>query len=232
MKLKYFLRGLGSGVVVTALILSIAPGGDKETMSDQEIIKRAEQLGMVQQERDLLAEATKSPTITNEATPMVTGEATDKNFTDDILAMATEVAKPSKEAEPTKEVTPTEDAKSEEVTPTKDAKSEEVTPTKEAVPTKAEATVTPTKEPTATPEPDKDATVTPAAGEKKVITIVSGMWSDQVARELQAMGVVESATDFDQYLIKNGYANRIVVGTFQIPEHASYEEIAKIITNR
>ena len=210
MKLKYFLRGLGSGVVVTALILSIAHGGDKETMSDQEIIKRAEQLGMVLQERDLLAEATKSPTITNEATPTVTGEATDKNFTDDILAMATEVAKPSKEAEPT----------------------EEATPTKEAAPTKAEATVTPTKEPTATPEPHKDATVTPSAGEKKVITIVSGMWSDQVARELQAMGVVESATDFDQYLIKNGYANRIVVGTFQIPEQASYEEIAKIITSR
>lgn len=210
MKLKYFLRGLGSGVVVTALILSIAHGGDKETMSDQEIIKRAEQLGMVLQERDLLAEATKSPTITNEATPTVTGEATDKNFADDILAMATEVAKPSKEAEPT----------------------EEATPTKEAAPTKAEATVTPTKEPTATPEPDKDATVTPSAGEKKVITIVSGMWSDQVARELQAMGVVESATDFDQYLIKNGYANRIVVGTFQIPEQASYEEIAKIITSR
>lgn len=210
MKLKYFLRGLGSGVVVTALILSIAHGGNKETMSDQEIIKRAEQLGMVPQERDLLAEATKSPTITNEATPTVTGEATDKNFTDDILAMATEVAKPSKEAEPT----------------------EEATPTKEAAPTKAEATVTPTKEPTATPEPHKDATVTPSAGEKKVITIVSGMWSDQVARELQAMGVVESATDFDQYLIKNGYANRIVVGTFQIPEQASYEEIAKIITSR
>lgn len=221
MKLKYFLRGLGSGVVITALILSIAHGGDKETMSDQEIIRRAEQLGMVQQERDLLAEATKSPTITNEVTPTVTGEATDKNFTDDILAMATEVAKPSKEAEPT-----------EEVTPTKKAKSEEVVPTKEAAPTKAEATVTPAKEPTATPEPSKEATVTPATGEKKVITIVSGMWSDQVARELQAMGVVENAIDFDQYLIKNGYANRIVVGTFQIPEQASYEEIAKIITSR
>lgn len=222
MKLKYFLRGLGSGVVVTALILSIAHGGDKETMSDQEIIRRAEQLGMVQQERDLLTEATKTPTITNEVTPTITGEETDKNFTDDIMAMATEAAKPSKEAEPTKEVTPTKDATSEE----------EVTPTKEAEPTKAEATVSPTKAPTPTIEPTKEATPTKAVGEKKVITIVSGMWSDQVARELQAMGVVESATEFDQYLVKNGYANRIVVGTFQIPEGASYEEIANIITSR
>lgn len=47
MKLKYYLRGLGIGIVVTTLILTIAFSGHKEKLSDDEIIKRAEELGMV-----------------------------------------------------------------------------------------------------------------------------------------------------------------------------------------
>ena len=46
MKLKYYLRGLGVGIVVTAVILTIANHlGNK--MSDEDIIKRAAKLGMV-----------------------------------------------------------------------------------------------------------------------------------------------------------------------------------------
>lgn len=45
MKLKYYLRGLGVGIVVTAVILTIANHlGNK--MSDEDIIKRAAKLGM------------------------------------------------------------------------------------------------------------------------------------------------------------------------------------------
>ena len=47
MKLKYYLRGLGIGIIVTTLVLMVAFSGKKEKLSDQEIIQRAEQLGMV-----------------------------------------------------------------------------------------------------------------------------------------------------------------------------------------
>lgn len=50
MKLKIYLRGLGIGIVVTALILGIS-GGKKE-MSDAEVIARAKQLGMVEAETE------------------------------------------------------------------------------------------------------------------------------------------------------------------------------------
>ncbi|MBQ2803167.1 MAG: hypothetical protein IJF07_04630 [Lachnospiraceae bacterium] len=46
MKLRYYLRGLGIGMIVTALILGIA-GGGKEQLSDAEIKQRAAALGMV-----------------------------------------------------------------------------------------------------------------------------------------------------------------------------------------
>ena len=44
MKLKYYLRGLGIGIIVTTLVLMVAFSGKKEKLSDQEIMQRAEQL--------------------------------------------------------------------------------------------------------------------------------------------------------------------------------------------
>ncbi len=45
MKLKYYLRGLGIGIVVTTVILMIVYNV-KGTMSDKEVVERAQELGM------------------------------------------------------------------------------------------------------------------------------------------------------------------------------------------
>lgn len=48
MKLKYYLRGLGVGIICTAVIMGIAlSGNEKEKLTDAEIIERARLLGMV-----------------------------------------------------------------------------------------------------------------------------------------------------------------------------------------
>ena len=65
MKRKYYLRGLGLGILITALVFIIA--GPKE-LSDEDIIKRAEELGYVKNEdsslgiKDLLNKETPAPT--------------------------------------------------------------------------------------------------------------------------------------------------------------------------
>jgi len=46
MKLKYYLRGLGIGVFVSVLIVGLASGRQK--MTDEEVIARAKELGMVE----------------------------------------------------------------------------------------------------------------------------------------------------------------------------------------
>lgn len=200
MKLKYFLRGLASGIVVTTLLLTISHNAKKDNISEQEIIERAEKLGMVmEEETDLLSAALTpkgEPTAEPTAVPESTGEA----------QTASQITgEPTKGAEMELTQKPTQ----------------EPVLTQEPVPTQE-----PTKEPTQIP------TEEPVSSEKKVLTIVSGMWSDKVASELQAMGLVESASEFDQYLISNGYADKIVVGTFEIPAGASYDEIARIITSK
>lgn len=67
MKLKYYLRGLGIGIVVTAVILTIANHlGNK--MSDEDIIKRAAKLGMVMKEDESLFPPTEPETTEPEPT--------------------------------------------------------------------------------------------------------------------------------------------------------------------
>jgi hypothetical protein len=50
MKLKYYLRGIGLGIVVTAFIMSITNGMKNEKITDTQIIQRAIEFGMVTQE--------------------------------------------------------------------------------------------------------------------------------------------------------------------------------------
>ena len=73
MKLKYYMRGLGIGIVLTTLILSIS--NPKEQLSDAEVIKRAEKLGMIvndkeNEELEMVLNKSKEASVTQE--PVIT----------------------------------------------------------------------------------------------------------------------------------------------------------------
>lgn len=50
MRLKYYLRGLGIGIMITTIVLAVSFAKHGKTMSDAEIIARAKELGMVMQD--------------------------------------------------------------------------------------------------------------------------------------------------------------------------------------
>lgn len=78
MKLKYYLRGLGIGILVTAAILTIVYH-TKGSMSDSQIKKRAEQLGMVMastEEDTLFAQTTQDDTTIEETGTISVEETT------------------------------------------------------------------------------------------------------------------------------------------------------------
>ena len=181
MKRKYFLRGLGIVIIVTALLLCISY---RKQMTDMAIIEKAKSLGMIFPE--------KSEEISGSAV--------------DVAENAEPVQTPVQTPEPTTE--PTE-------IPT-------VTP--EAEPTnEPEAT----KEPVATQKPVKPSKT---KSEQVTIKVVSGMDSSAVAKKLEKAGIIKSASKFDSYLVKNGYANNIVVGTHKFDKDADFKEIAKNLT--
>lgn len=125
MKLKYYLRGLGIGIFITALIFTITNHLDNK-ISDKEVIERASKLGMVMKEEETLFPQKETTGATEELTTEAPTE------------------KPTTEApteEPTTEEPTTEKPTTEE--PTTEAPTEE--PTTEA------PTEPPTEAPTAPP---------------------------------------------------------------------------------
>ena len=72
MKLKYYLRGLGIGMAVTALILGISfsgrQGQEAQTLTDEQIRERASELGMVDSSELTLAALASSAAQTPETT--------------------------------------------------------------------------------------------------------------------------------------------------------------------
>ncbi|MCI8281896.1 MAG: hypothetical protein HFI76_09410 [Lachnospiraceae bacterium] len=65
MKLKYYLRGLGIGIAVTAIVLTIANAGSQKPLTDEQIMERAEELGMIRPEEQKVKDGSDGHTIDN-----------------------------------------------------------------------------------------------------------------------------------------------------------------------
>ena len=168
MKLKYYLRGLGIGVLLTTIILSI--GNRPVYPTDEEIINKAKDLGMdfVQEEE-----------VDN--IEKILGNLDSKPEPNPTIGLVSDL--------------------------------DEDTQLVEKI------------EPTVIPVPTD-------ISEAKYVsfTIMRGMTSMDVSEVLKEIGLIEDAEDFNRYVIGQGKAGVIRIGTFTLEEGASYQEIVDIIT--
>lgn len=221
MKLKYYLRGLGIGMAVTALILGISfsgrQGQEAQTLTDEQIRERASELGMVDSSELTLA------ALQNSAQPQTTmePEVTEKPK---LTADPETTTEPEATAEPETTTEPKATAEPETMT------DPEATAEPETM-TEPETTAEPkmTTEPEATEE--LELTTAPEQSQT-TITIKKGSDSGSVSRMLYEAGLVENAKAFDNYLCNNGYSRSINPGIYEIAPGTSEEEIAKIITGK
>ena len=112
MKVKHFLRGLGMGIVFSALLLTIAGGTKKETLTDEEIMARASLLGMVRPEESQ-PPATETPAVAETPAATETPAVTETPAATEMPA-ATETPEPSVTDEPAKIEEPKESEKPKE----------------------------------------------------------------------------------------------------------------------
>lgn len=218
MKLKFYLRGIGLGIIV-AVALCISAGMKNDQISDEEIIKRAEALGMVPSSETLnesVDEAIRDGLETEEMTENdASGDAATVKVNEDI---------PATESDET-EVNPDE-ADNSNFDETPPAAGSDGTATPKVTPTLTkEVTPAPTK------EADKDTNDTENDTEYITVVVERGSGSDTVARKIEAAGLVANASEFDRYLCNNGYDKKISAGNHKIPINAREEEIAKILCN-
>lgn len=165
MKLKYYLRGLGIGIIVTTIILVSCFSMQKPKMTDVQIIEKASQLGMIMPEQDSVVAA---ETETTEP------EETQQKNEQQVAAEEAQQDAPSED---------TENAESEE----------------------------------------------PAQQEPFTLVVNRGDVCRTMCENLAANGVIDDSEGLRKYLSEVGYASFISAGTYQIPYHASYEEITNIL---
>lgn len=237
MNLKYYLRGLGIGIIVTAVIMGIAAGRNKESLSDAEIKERAKELGMVEQS-GVLSEL-EGGTEAEAGSPLKTKTPAEDTAASPAAAQTTLPAKeaalpsatPKASAEPKESTAPKASAEPKESTASKASempkKSEAPKNSPTPVSTTAPATSpkpisSPTPKPTASPQQEASSTVS--------IEIKSGEGSTTVCRKLEEAGLIASAADFDVFLYQHGYDKKIKVGVHEIPVGAEPETIAELLT--
>lgn len=195
MKLKYYLRGIGIGVVVTTLIfmVSIALHKNEENPKTPAEDKKSATVA------DMMETETESETES---------ESTQEEKQSDAKVpeqKSTEVKKPETKGSETK----VPEEKSSEAKPA-DKKEEN----KNTVPN------------------DKTNADSSDSGGKVRFEIGGGEYSDVICKKLQQANLVDSAEEFNKFLIANDYDNLILPGVYAIPKGASYEEIAKLLTTK
>lgn len=207
MKLKYYLRGLGIGIICTAIIMGIALSGNKkETLTDAEIIERARLLGMVMEDEAGESDGAQSSEVRNPINN--TKEDKEKESENSKLNDSTkddkaedqknnQGDKPDEKENSSSEEDPSEDEKSE---------SENGVQSQESTQTKAEGTQEVVK-----------------------IEIKTGEYSDVISRKLFEAGLIEDAEAFNSYLTKKGADDSLRVGVFEIPKGATEDEIIQIL---
>ena len=179
MKLKYYLRGLGTGLLVATLLLWIAYSVKESDSALKETLGENYSTTENSSEKESTTQKESDST-----------EVTTENQSDERIS----------ETESDSEKETTEEKTEEETT-------EEET-------TKIEVTTV----------LEEGATV--------ILDIYSGMSSNQVARQLEKLGIVEDNVEFNDYIESKNLQNSIAVGRYEISQSDSYDEIIDKITRK
>ncbi len=222
MKLKYYLRGLGIGIMVTTLILTLSSGVKKTEMTDAEIKERASELGMVDEKSMLLSEAEK----------LADGSESD----DRISSAASGNAVSSDRAVSSDGTISSDKILSANAAISGNILSTDTVPYKDTVSESSAGPGSNTADNKVSGDPGDDISASEnTTAEKGVPLIITinidrGESSTSVAKKLKAAGLIGDSAGFDAYLCEKGYDRRLVTGKHMIPQNATQLEIAKLIT--
>lgn len=210
MRLKYYLRGIAAGVVVSTCILTISHNIEMRsiknaTMTDEEIVEAAKELGMVYEEdvTNLSDQSDREPATTNGDSAMYENSVTtggDSPYVSDKQVSSNQkqnIEQNKNDTEENKVQTEEDEAK------------------------EAESDIKATAD-----EIVDNANRDLEEAFEVEITITNGMSSDKVAKQLKEKGIIEDSDEFDKFMMENGYDNKIWVGDHTISSDDTYEEIA------
>ncbi|MDR1539941.1 MAG: hypothetical protein LBU32_18460 [Clostridiales bacterium] len=227
MSWKSFFFGLGIGIIVISGVLywahevELREAENKAVISDDEVIERAIDLGMVPL-KDLPPTNAVAQVMTDEE---VMARAAELGWippeTD--FPLAQEGDEPSQQPSPTPETAATPAAPT--ITPTSTPEptptpSPEPTPTPEPAqeqPPQEQPSQAPSTQPQEPLEPWSTMPTWAVNGDSVTLIIPQGSSSTEICSALEASGLAMDAGTFNRYLIERGYDSQILSGRFVIP---------------
>lgn len=203
MNLKYYLRGLGLGIVMTAVIMGIVTHSQKETFTDEEIMEKAKELGMIE-DSELAKYLEEAKAETEER---VRKEAAEEYAAAKSTASITEEGDTELNGrEPAEE----EIEREEDLEDGMESGQERED---------GSARVQGVEE-----EEEQEAPV--------VFTVKRGEAPYSIGQRLEEEGLLPEDADFDKFMVDNGYDRKIVAAEYEIPAGADMKTIAEIITKQ
>lgn len=205
MKLKYMLRGLGIGVIITAAVMGAY---SRNAVADARVAVLRE-YGFGDESRLVGETETSGENISEEASatePVEPEDMRDEEREAQISSVL-DAAKESEQGAESGEQQSTESSGDDAAAESSDSSTSEslsdvVTPSGEGA----------------------------AEGDVVEIVIASGDDSGTVARKLYNAGLIENASEYDAFLMQHGYDKRLTTGTKTIGVTDSWQEIADKIT--
>lgn len=237
---KNVLLGLGIGIICSGVVLLVFGGRSSQELSDAEIKKRAEQLGMVEGREEAI--------LTSELEEMenageddnganLSSERENDNIDGETKNTPSTEAEGEKEdsvkVQGTQKKTGNDGSATSDKTKDADSKNQGGTKTNHTETTSETKTGNKSK----TKNPDKNNTKkknkknkktagdSDADGDMVTVKIESGMTAGDICRKLEDKGLVKDAEDFENYLVKKNIQYKLRAGTYEILDGADYEAI-------
>lgn len=204
MKLKYYLRGLGIGIVVSSLLMGYSGNSRALEKQDSTNLEKQEDIESARTLKDLEQAAKENAIESSEEVIEVSEPENNSNIEkkrDTISVHVVNDDEMSNESEKEKETIQEPETIPEIVTP--DLPTDIV-------------------EPVDLPDTPKEVKVEIGKGES----------SSTVSRRLELAGVIDSAKEFDAYMMQHGYDRKITDGEHTVNIGDSWMEIAKKLTKK
>lgn len=248
MRLRNYLKGLGLGMAVTALLLHFGVHAAEPSITDEEVIARARELGMIEN----VVLSRNDPTINVPADDAPASDGSSVSDGNAGTASGNEAADDGGGTDADGDMP--EDGGSQTDAPSGSITDADTGNDDSGADASGHGDVTGTaeNESASAGEPSEEE-ILPAAGNQDevetelqegmsgaeagqdssvTITVSNGDSSVSVAGRLASLGLVSSQAEYDAYLCSHGYDRTIRTGVHVIPAGATYQQIAEIITSK
>ena len=222
MRLKYYLRGVGIGIVVTTIIFMISISLHKNDTEPQNSAAENDKSTTVSEAEENAQKADAAGTETESAdtgkTDLADTQAADKADADKPDKNESDVKQP--------DASKTDEDNSDEKKPSEDTAKDNTASGQQSSDKETESK----KKNTEKKNTEKKSTEKNT--EKVRFEIKGGEYSDTVCQKLKAAGLIDDAKAFNEFLVQKDYDNGILTGIYDIPKDATYEEIAALLTTK